>query len=65
MIFLNLFLYFKTIVFVEKYSNPDASADNITTSSDSTSKVDNDNSAEPNQNSEQIKMELLQFLLLK
>lgn len=46
---------FKTIVFVEKYSNPGASADNITTPSDSTSKVDNDNSEEPNQNSEQIK----------
>ena len=50
---------FKTIVFVEKYSNPGASADNITTSSDSTSKVDNDNSAEPNQNSEQIKDEVI------
>jgi peptidylprolyl isomerase len=50
---------FKTIVFVEKYSNPGASADNITTSSDSTSKVDNDNSVEPNQNSEQIKDEVI------
>jgi len=50
---------FKTIVFVEKYSNPSASADNITTSSDSTSKVDNDSSAEPNQNSEQIKDEVI------
>ena len=50
---------FKTIVFVEKYSNPGASVDNITTSSDSTSKVDNDNSAEPNQNSEQIKDEVI------
>jgi len=50
---------FKTIVFVEKYSNPGASADNITTPSDSISKVDNDNSAEPNQNSEQIKDEVI------
>jgi peptidylprolyl isomerase len=50
---------FKTIVFVEKYSNPGASADNITTSSDSTSKVDNDNSVAPNQNSEQIKDEVI------
>jgi len=50
---------FKTIVFVEKYSNPGASADNITTPSDSISKVDNDNSAEPNHNSEQIKDEVI------
>jgi len=50
---------FKTIVFVEKYSNPNAIADNITASSDSTSKVDNDNSEELNQNSEQIKDEVI------
>ena len=50
---------FKTIVFVEKYSNPGASAANITTPSDSTSKVDNDNSEELNQNSEQIKDEVI------
>jgi peptidylprolyl isomerase len=50
---------FKTIVFVEKYSNPNAIADNITASSDSTSKIDNDNSEELNQNSEQIKDEVI------
>src|SRR6478736_2870136 len=50
---------FKTIVFVEKYSNPNAIADNITASSDSTSKVDNVNSEELNQNSEQIKDEVI------
>jgi len=50
---------FKTIVFVEKYSNPNAISDNITASSDSTSKVDNDNSEELNQNSEQIKDEVI------
>ena len=61
MIFLNLFLYSKILYFVEKYSNSGASADNITTSSDNTSKVDNDDSAEPNQNSEQIMMNYWQW----
>ena len=50
---------FKTIVFVEKYSNSNAIADNMTASSDGTSKVDNDNSEELNQNSEQIKDEVI------
>src|SRR5919112_3170413 len=49
---------FKTIIFVEKYSNPSTSAANITTPPDDASKIDNDNSTESNQNSEQLKNEV-------
>jgi peptidylprolyl isomerase len=49
---------FKTIVFVEKYSNPNASTDNMPIPAESATKADNDNSAEVNQNSEQIKNEV-------
>jgi peptidylprolyl isomerase len=48
---------FKTIVFVEKYFNP--SATNITTPGDNASEIDNDNSTDHNQNSEQLMSEVI------